>query len=125
MWRNLYFFICLFCLSLSAVAVANDTPEQTDPVHVELIHENSSIQANHPFWVAIRLNVQDGWHSYWKNPGDAGMAPAIEWDLPAGFKASAIEWPYPHKFTLNSTIGYGYEGEVLLLAQITPPKPFR
>ena len=36
-----------------------------------------------------------GWHTYWINPGDAGKAAKIKWDLPDGFEVSALEFPAP------------------------------
>ncbi|PJD97336.1 MAG: hypothetical protein CK425_03515 [Parachlamydia sp.] len=103
-----------------AVEASSEAP----PVKIELIYDQAAIQANTPFWVGIRLQHQPGWHSYWKNPGDAGLATEFEWTLPATLKAGSIEWPVPQKFNLNSIIGLGYEGEILLLTQMTPTKEF-
>ena len=50
------------------------------------------------------------------------MATQIEWDLPPGFSAGPIEWPTPQRFDLNSLTGFGYEGDVWLLALIYPTK---
>lgn len=91
-----------------------------EPLQFTLISEEKTVQPGHPFWVALRLKMQDHWHSYWKNPGDSGMPTAIQWDLPEGFTAGGIEWPYPQRFDIDSLIGYGYEGEAWLLTQITP-----
>src|SRR5262249_51646528 len=66
--------------------------------------------------------LEPGWHAYWKNPGEAGMPPTIEWELPEGFSVEKMLWPHPYRLTLNESIGYGYHDEVILLAEITPPK---
>lgn len=108
---------CLLFMSPNAYA-----EEETPPIRVELISEDSSIQPDHPFWVGIHIKLQEGWHSYWKNPGDAGMPTAVTWELPQGLTASSIIWPTPEKFTNESLTGYGYHDEVLLLTQITPSK---
>lgn len=105
----------LFCFGQPLFA-----EETQDPVHITLIAEEQTIQPGRPFWVALRLQLADHWHSYWKNPGDSGMPTAIHWDLPKGVTAEPIEWPYPQRFDLDSLIGYGYEGEVWLLTKITP-----
>lgn len=93
----------------------------SDPVSVELLHENTSVKPGHPFWVAIHIKMEDKWHCYWKNPGDIGMPIAIDWSLPEGFEASIVEWPVPKRFDHDSIVGYGYEDEVILLSKITPP----
>ncbi|WP_068471286.1 protein-disulfide reductase DsbD family protein [Candidatus Protochlamydia phocaeensis] len=90
-------------------------------VKVQLIQEEETIQPGQPFWVAVRLDIEDDWHVYWKNPGDAGMPLKMEWKLPPGFEASPLQWPFPEKFTVADMVGFGYKGEVVLLSSITPP----
>jgi thiol:disulfide interchange protein DsbD len=64
-------------------------------VRAELVAEPAAVKAGEPFWVGLRLRVQDHWHVYWRNPGDSGEAPTITWQLPAGFAAGPIVWPTP------------------------------
>ncbi len=90
-------------------------------VQVKLVQEEETIQPGRPFWVAIHLNIEDDWHVYWKNPGDAGMPLKIEWKLPPGFEAGPLQWPFPEKFTVADMVGFGYEGEVVLLSLLSPP----
>lgn len=90
-------------------------------VQVKLVQEEETIQPGRPFWVAIHLNIEHDWHVYWKNPGDAGMPLKIEWKLPPGFEAGPLQWPFPEKFTVADMVGFGYEGEVVLLSLLSPP----
>lgn len=124
MFRYLPAYLIAFVISLTHLVNA-ETPATPPPIEVSLITENETIQPGHPFWVITKLQMQEGWHTYWKNPGDAGMATSIEWNLPEGFKASSISWPTPKRFALESIIGYGYDSEVLLLTQITPPQSLK
>jgi len=90
--------------------------------HPELLADVSAIQPGKPFWVGIRLTMDPGWHVYWKNPGDAGVATKVTFMLPQGFTAGPVQYPTPLKFPQPGDITiYGYEGTVLLMAQITPP----
>jgi thiol:disulfide interchange protein DsbD len=91
-------------------------------VTAELIPETSSIQAGQPFDVALHLHSDPGWHTYWINPGDAGIATTIKWTLPPGFTAGPIQWPTPEKHAMGPLVTYGYAGDVYLLTTITPPK---
>lgn len=114
--------LCLYCLAgISQVAAGEESPDASSHATVSLLSEEKAVTPGQPFWVVIHLQVEKNWHSYWKNPGDAGMAPVIEWDLPSGYLASEISWPAPKRFVLDSIVGFGYEGEVLLLSKITPP----
>lgn len=115
-------WIVLFIISIVPTPLQASALEESRPhVKGEIVQEGQTISAGHPFWVAIHLSIEPDWHVYWKNPGDAGVPISIEWTLPQGFEASAVEWPFPEKFTLDDLVGFGYENEVTLLVQMTPP----
>lgn len=87
----------------------------TPHVRAELLLEKPSVAPGESFDVALRLRMKDGWHTYWKHPGDSGEPTDISWNLPPGFTAGDIQWPYPQKISLAPLTTYGYEGEVILL----------
>jgi len=82
---------------------------------LELIAEKEWIAAGHPFNVALRFELEKGWHVYWVNPGDSGEPPRVTWNLPAGIKAGAIEWPAPQRLGTPTIADYGYEDAVTLI----------
>ena len=82
---------------------------------LELIAEKDWITAGHPFNVALRFELENGWHVYWVNPGDSGEPPRVTWDLPAGIKAGEIEWPAPRRLGTSTIVDYGYEDAVTLI----------
>ena len=86
-----------------------------------LIPEVSTIRAGAPFTVAIRFQLDPGWHNYWQNAGDSGLPTTIEWNLPEGFSAGEIQWPTPHRIIAYPLVDYGYSDEVSLLIELTPP----
>jgi thiol:disulfide interchange protein DsbD len=88
---------------------------------VQLVSEVESIRPGQPFQVGLHLRMDPEWHTYWKNPGDSGLATRLAWTLPEGFQAGPIQWPYPGTFTQGPVTSYGYAGEVLLAVAITPP----
>lgn len=96
-------------------------PVSTTHVQAELGSVATTIQPGTSFWVVLHLRMPAGWHTYWQNPGDAGLATAIHWLLPAGFTAGDIVWPYPQRLPVGPLMNYGYEGAVSLLTQITAP----
>lgn len=119
----LFFNIASFQLSLNANQI--ETPSFHEPVAASLIAEETSVQPGRPFWIAIRLDIADQWHAYWKNPGDAGMAPVIEWQLPEGFTADSPLWPTPKRFNVENNVGFGYEHGLTLLTLVTPPSSYQ
>jgi len=116
--RHLLAFLLLF---VAAPAFAQSSVVKTDNVRAELVSEASEVKAGEPFWAGLRLTIRPKWHTYWKNPGDSGIATEINWTLPAGAKADPIVWPAPTFFNIGGVINYGYHDDVLLLARITPP----
>jgi thiol:disulfide interchange protein/DsbC/DsbD-like thiol-disulfide interchange protein len=104
----------LVIASFAASAVHGEVVS-TPHVRAELLLEKPSIAPGESFDVALRLRMKDGWHTYWKHPGDSGEPTDIRWNLPPGFTAGDIRWPYPQKISLDPLTTYGYEGEVMLL----------
>lgn len=101
--------------------LAGETIE-TEEARVRLISEAERIAPGHPFLVAVHFKLQPKWHIYWRNAGDAGLAPIIKWELPEGFSAGEILWPYPHRVPFGEFVNFGYEDETQFLVEITPPK---
>ena len=116
-------FSTTFAIFACLLAVGNLGAIQVRDQHVtaELISAVTTIQPGIPFTVALRFEIDPHWHTYWENPGDAGLPTAINWDLPPGFEAGPIQWPVPKIFKFNELTNYGYEKEVYHLVEITPP----
>jgi thiol:disulfide interchange protein len=90
-------------------------------VKASLVAESEWIEPGKPITVGLRLEMEDGWHTYWKNPGDAGLPPKVNWRLPDGFVAGPIDWPAPVRIAVPPLMSYGYEGEVLLPIVLQTP----
>jgi thiol:disulfide interchange protein DsbD len=122
-WPNVGFgFIAALLLAFAAPTTgANAQVVKTPHVEAELIARHTTFQPGKPIEAALRLNIIEHWHTYWKNPGDSGLPTRLKWALPAGFTAGEIEWPHPKKLPLGPLMNFGYEGEVLHLVTIQPP----
>ncbi len=106
-----------FCAAAFIAAAASQVLAQAVKpgfVQVQLIAEQTAIVPGKPVWIGLSMQHDDGWHTYWKNPGDAGLPPTITWTLPPGMTAGEIEWPYPERIQVGSLASYGYEGSHLL-----------
>src|ERR1700741_4478754 len=86
---------------------------------LELLAEKQWIAGGHAFNLALRFELEKGWHVYWVNPGDSGEPPRVTWDLPAGIKAGDIEWPAPRRLGTASIVDYGYEDAVMLIVPMS------
>ncbi len=92
----------------------------TEQVRAELVaHAPDGVQPGKVLWVGLQLAHQPEWHTYWKNPGDSGLATVLQWTLPAGIGAGEIAWPLPRKIPIGNLANYGFEGTVLLPVPLT------
>jgi thiol:disulfide interchange protein/DsbC/DsbD-like thiol-disulfide interchange protein len=87
---------------------------------VSLVSDADQVSAGQGFQLGLRFQLSPGWHVYWQNPGDAGLAPAISLKLPPGTKASPLRWPVPTRLAEGPVTTYGYEQAVLLPLAVTP-----
>jgi len=115
------FGVLLFSFLLTLPFSACAEVVSSEHTEVELVSETLSIQPGVPFWAALRMKMDERWHTYWRNPGDSGIPTEIRWQLPEGFSAGETQWPAPKKVDLPPLAVYAYEDEVFLLAKITPP----
>ncbi|HXQ48023.1 MAG TPA: protein-disulfide reductase DsbD domain-containing protein, partial [Caulobacteraceae bacterium] len=111
------------CLALGGPARA--APVRLGHLSAELIADRSGVAPGQTIHVALRQAIDDGWHTYWRNPGDSGEATTVDWTLPAGWKTGAIVWPAPQKLPTGPLMDYGYTGEVLLPVALTAPADAR
>lgn len=113
----------LSALIFASVAAAQ--PVNTGHLTAELVAQTQGVQPGGTTYVALRQQIQKGWHTYWRNPGDSGEATKIIWTLPTGFKAGEFVWPAPHRLPVGPLVNYGYSDEVILPMQVTAPADAR
>ncbi|MBV8978252.1 MAG: thioredoxin family protein [Alphaproteobacteria bacterium] len=109
----------LFLAALTAPVSAQI--DSAPKVHARLIAERDAVKPGGTVTVALELATRPGWHTYWRNPGDAGAPTQIDWSLPQGWRAGAIQWPAPKALPVGPLMDYGYEGKPWLLVDVTAP----
>ncbi len=108
-------------LALAAPGAVVTTPQ----VRAELVaHAPDGVAAGKPLWLALKIDHQPHWHTYWKNPGDSGLPTTLQWTLPAGVVAGSIQWPTPGRLPIGPLMNYGYEGTLLLPVAVAVPAGF-
>lgn len=75
--------------------------------------------------VALHLRLAEGWKTYWRIPGEAGIAPSVDWSASQNLESVTPIWPRPHVFMQNGMTSIGYSGELILPLEITPSDPSR
>jgi thiol:disulfide interchange protein len=123
--RSVKYGLLTLLLASPAAFPLSGSVVATDNVKARLVSEVSSIAAAQSFWAALEFDIRDGWHTYWRNPGDSGQATTLKWVLPAGFTAGDIVWTAPHRFEIPPLMNYGYAKHAVHLVKITAPKDLK
>ena len=104
--------VLLACLSLGLSSA------RAAHTQVTLLLSADTAKPGDTVLAGLHLQMDPGWHTYWKNPGEAGIPTAIKWDLPPGVTAGDIQWPLPHKLPPADVTTYGYVDEVVLIVPL-------
>ena len=89
------------------------------------VYAPNGIVAGETLWLGLQIQHQAHWHTYWRNPGDSGLATELQWQLPEGLKPGNLIWPAPQKIPVGSMANYGYEGTVLLVTPVQVAPKFK
>jgi thiol:disulfide interchange protein DsbD len=111
--------------ALALPALATSAVVTTEQVRAELVaHAPEGVAPGRPLWLGLAIDHPPGWHTYWRNPGDAGLPTTLRWSLPDGFAAGAIEWPLPRRVQVGPLVSFGYVGALLLPVRVSVPEGF-
>jgi thiol:disulfide interchange protein len=118
---SVYSLLCWLIVAVAPLGLSQ-TYQGKQLVRAELLADTTAVVPGKPFAVGLLLRTAPGWHTYWKFSGDAGLPTELKWKLPPAWKIGDIQWPIPLKTIDPGDIEtYGYENEVLLMQEITPP----
>ena len=88
---------------------------------LSLSAESKTPAPGEPLTVALQLQPDPGWHTYWKNPGETGFPAEAKWTLPAGISAGPLRYPIPTEQVVDGFRSNVLEGHVTWLTDITIP----
>ncbi len=123
-------FVAPLLIALCATLCAPFASAQSDPhatasaqhLTVGLLVPPRELYPGQSFTAGLDFKMEPGWHVYWVNAGDSGEPPSINWTLPAGITAAAMQFPAPQRLPLGPLMDFGYENEVVfpIPVQIAP-----
>jgi suppressor for copper-sensitivity B len=71
----------------------------------------------------IEIRLAPGWHTYWRSPGEAGIAPRLDWGGSQNLARAVLAWPAPRYFSALGIETIGYDREVVLPVTVTLARP--
>ena len=113
MRRFLPIFGMLFTLAAVLPAGAASNSADVAHLHVQLVFPQTQLARAADTQAGLYFKLEPGWHVYWQNAGDSGEPPRIQWTMPAGVTATALQFPAPTRLPLGPLMDFGYENEVL------------
>ncbi len=113
----------LISLVLSAFTHSFSTQANpyTGKIKSEIVAESITPNSQNQYLLGVWIKIAPGWHTYWKNPGESGLPPKVQWDTSQGLKFSEFEWPAPIPFVFSRMKSFGYKNETLLPFTVTLP----
>ena len=99
-------------------------PVRSGHAVAEWLAESGRVAAGGTLRTAVRLLIDKPWHTYWTNPGEAGMPTSAVWKLPDGWGAGEFVHPVPKAFLTGELAGYGHEGTVVFPVELKAPEGF-
>jgi hypothetical protein len=120
-FRVLVAILTLVPLVLPGAAGASSPSgsEGKSKVRARLVADAADVGPGGTLHLGVVFDIDPGWHIYWRNPGGAGLATEVLWELPEGLEAGDLGWPLPIAFDQSEGIpGYGYQGTVMLASEI-------
>lgn len=85
-------------------------------IDVKLIASSAAPKPGRAILVGLEMIPQHGWHGYWSNPGESGLAPSVSWTAPQGVHFGPLEHPAPTLLNLMGMVGYVHAGPHVLVA---------
>ena len=96
-------------------------PVRSGRAQVGWVAATAGYTPGEPVTTALKMTLDDGWHTYWINPGEAGMPLSANLTLPDGWSAGPPQHPLPMRFMTGNLHDFGYEGTVLFPITLHPP----
>ena len=117
--------IAIWAMSLLAAgnATAGDDASRWDGdarSALRLIAGSSATPERAPTRAGIEIKLKNGWHTYWRYPGDAGVPPRFDFAGSQNVKSVEVLWPAPQRIPEQGLVAIGYTGDVILPLAVVP-----
>ena len=86
---------------------------KTDQTSVRLISAIDKVGSGDTVRLGLQFKLKKGWKIYWRNPGDAGFPPSLDWKGSQNLKSAVFGWPAPTRFEVLGFQTMGYKKEVV------------
>lgn len=110
--------VCLFAMPAAAQSLFG---QKTDYATVAL---HSGVKGEGDTRIAVlRMELKQGWKTYWRIPGDSGVPPHFDWTGSENLASATTTWTVPHVFETYGDRTIGYKTRMVVPLTLTPDDP--
>jgi len=107
------------------IASALESPwVNSGQANARLLTSKDQMVAGESIWLALELELPDGWHTYWRNPGDSGAPPTLDYSLPKGVSLGQVHWVPPEIIPFGPLVNLGYKKRAFYAQPLKLPPDF-
>lgn len=115
---------CIVLLLASWPLASAEAGKESRKVDVSIISSVSQAASGSSVNLLLSQEIADGWHTYWRTPGDSGAPIELTFQLPEGVTVTPLAWPYPERIPFGPLMNFGYHDQVLLPFTLLIPTDF-
>ena len=87
---------------------------------VRLLAGPADMRAGQSYLAGVELRLADGWKTYWRMPGDAGVPPSFDWAGSRNVASVEVLYPAPTRMVEPAAVTVGYKGSVIFPVKVVP-----
>jgi DsbC/DsbD-like thiol-disulfide interchange protein len=114
----------LICVAAPQMARAQDASAWDQDAHAAArLIAGSEVKSGNAAWLraGVEIKLDPGWKTYWRDPGDSGAPPTLDFSGSQNVKAVTVLWPAPKRFPDGAGgNSIGYLGHIILPLRVVP-----
>ncbi len=99
--------------------------QRAEEATTRLIAEQDQVDGAGEIWLGVQIRLGPGWKTYWRNPGESGAPPRLDWSTSGNLASAKMHWPAPQRFSAFGFDSFGYHDEVVLPVLLKAAVPAR
>ncbi|MEQ9640775.1 MAG: protein-disulfide reductase DsbD family protein [Alphaproteobacteria bacterium] len=101
----------------AAAETASDWVDLQD-AKVRLVAMSQGLDDDGAATLGVQIELADGWKTYWREPGEAGLPPRLDWSGSDNLAEARLAYPAPHRFESFGMTSLGYAGAVIFPVKV-------
>ena len=90
----------------------------TEHGQVRIVSASTGYNKDNKILLGLQFQLAKDWKIYWKQPGESGLPPKLDWYNSTNIKKATVNWPMPIRFDSQGLSTIGYQDEVILPIEI-------